>query len=143
METNIDLTTESLLPYVRPTESGFWMWPVIGVMVAILFGAAHFENKAMFGVAIAAYLIGVFAVVFVNAKRQGVQGTMGAMPKPLKRNMIQFWIASGLVAGCGVGIALATNFLVAGIVCGAIFAALGTGYHLRARSIMRALMAAA
>lgn len=141
METNLSL--DELRPYAAAVEGSLLVWPAIGVMATAFFMSFHFDNAALKGVAIALYVIGVFVAVGWQAKKTGVQPRYGSMPEPLKKNMIAFWVGSTAVAGIAMALAFATNFIVAGLVVGICFTAAGVAYHLRSRSIMGRLVAAA
>ena len=141
METNIG--ADRLLPYATAANGSMVMWPVIGVMAALLFASFHFENPALIGFAIAVYVVGVFVAVGMQAKKTGVQPRFGSMPAELKRNLYRFWAASAILAIGGVALAFATNFLVAGVVIGIGIALIGMGYHRESRRIVASLLESA
>lgn len=142
METNYDMASLALAPYTKATEGGVWMWPSVGLLAGLLFVSIHLGNPALMALALALYMVGVFAVVFIYARRQGVQPSMGAMPGELRKNLFGFWILATALAVVSVGLGFLTNFLIAGVVVAVGMTALGIGYHLRARRIVGDLVAA-
>lgn len=134
---------DQLRPYSAAVEGSLLIWPIIGVLAAAFFASFHYDSNALKGAAIALYVVGVFAAVGWQAKKAGVQPRFGTMPKALRNNMFFFWAAVTVVVALSITVALATNFLVAGILVGVAMTVSGLAYHLRSRSIMQELLAAA
>lgn len=141
METKI--APDHLRPYQAAVEGTLLVWPVIGVLAGAFIASFHFDSGVLNAIAIVLYVLGVFAVVGWQAKKAGVQPRFRTMPKQLRNNMFGFWAASTVMIGMVITFALATNFIVAGLVIGLAFTACGVIYHLRSRSIMAELVAAA
>lgn len=141
METNVD--RDQLAPYAAAVSGTLLVWPVIGVLAGIFLATFHFDAVALRIAAPIVYVVGVFAVVGWQVKKSGVQPSFRTMPPALKWNMYGFWIAGSALIALAVSVALATNFLLAGLTVGVAFTILGLIYHVRSRSIINSLLAAA
>lgn len=135
-------TSSELAPYIAAAQGTLLVWPAVGVMAALFFSSFHFDSGLVKAIAMILYVVGIFAVVGWQVKRSGVQPRFGPMPAELKRNMYAFWLASTVIIGLALVLAFTTNFLLAAVVIGLSFTAVGLAYHLRSRSIVANLKAA-
>lgn len=137
METNIDHL--ALKPYAAAAGGSILIWPAIGLLAALFFASFSIDEPAVQGIAIAAYVIGVFGVVIWQARRAGVQPRFETMPKPLRTNLYGFWAASTGLAVAALLISFITNFILGGVFVGLCITVGGIAYHLRARAIVAEL----